>query len=416
MRVKELDGLRGIAIIAVIFVHYFSWVPLPALRHGWLINVLLIPVRAIVLLPRGGGFGVLLFFVLSGYLITSILLNLRNKEHYFGVFYARRALRILPPYLLGMLVYIVSSFALGKPGSWGLWLRYIFYYSSLLRHLPHELTAVPPLLPAAVCGGLGVLWSLSVEELYYTFWAPVVRYVSDQGLIVLIAAMVVTAPLLRYVLHTPSRDEMFCFYCEMDGLAYGSAVALLTRARRLNPAKWLPTDKLFDQLAGFTVAFTVLFLALSNCHVIGDRLDSTFGYLLANLSFAFIVYAALRKSGERKLWLRSLRAPWLRSVGKVSYSLYLFHIASLFFVSSLLSHLPGERHVMLLLGDLLGLLLSFSVAYGLWYTLESPILRWKDRMVPIGSTDLGGRTHSVPDAAAGIAGQRPLLTGSESDG
>ncbi len=413
MRVKELDGLRGIAILSVICVHYFSWFPAPALRYGWPMNLLLVPVRVIVLLPRSGGLGVLLFFVLSGYLITTILLSLRNKEHYFKVFYARRALRILPPYLLGMLVYMVSSFALGKPGSWGLWLRYIFYYSSLLPHLPRELTAVLPLLPPAVCAGLGVLWSLSVEELYYTFWAPVVRYVSERGLIVLIAATVITAPLLRYLLYTPSHNEMYTFYCEMDGLAYGSAVALLARARRLDPVKWLPTDKFFDRLGVALVAFTAFFFVLSNDHLIGDRLVNTVGYLLANLSFAFIVYGALRKSGTGQLWLRSLRIPWLRSVGKVSYSLYLFHTASLLFVQSLLSHVRGERHVMLLLGELFGILLSFGVAYGLWYALESPILSWKDRMVPSGSTDFGGNAHTLSGSPVEIADRRSLLAGNE---
>jgi peptidoglycan/LPS O-acetylase OafA/YrhL len=388
MRVKELDGLRGIAVLSVICVHYFDWFPLPALRHGWFANLLLMPVRFILLLPRSGALGVMLFFVLSGYLITTILLNLRNKEHYFGVFYARRAFRILPPYLLGMMVYIGSSFALGKPGSWGLWLRYIFYYSSLLPNQPRELSAHPPLVPAAVFGGLLVLWSLSVEELYYTFWAPVVRYVSEKELALLIATMIIMAPPLRYLLNTPLHDnEWHSFYCNMDGLACGSAVALLMRARGLNPAKWLRTEKLFDRLCVAMVASTVVFYVLGNYGLIGSRLVFALGLLLANLSFALIVYRVLRNSGREQLWLRSLRAPWLRSVGKVSYSLYLFHLASLLFVQSLLSHLPGERHVTFLFGLLLGLLLSFGVAYGLWYALESPILNWKDRLVPSSSPE-----------------------------
>ena len=382
MRIKELDGLRGIAIILVLCYHYCGWFPLPALRHDWF-NLLLMPIRFVVLIPRDGYLGVMLFFVLSGYLITTILLDLRGKKHYFGVFYARRALRILPPYVLGMVVYIVCSIALGKPGSLGLWLRYIFFYSSLIPNLPRELGADPPLLPKAVVGGLLVLWSLSVEELYYTFWAPLVRYVSGKVFVLLIAAMILTVPLLRYLLYIRLHwDATFTFYCQMDGLAYGSAVALLMRARQLHPSKWVPNDKYFDGLGAIIVASTVLFFVLNHWGVFSSTLAFTFSNAMANLSFSLIVYATLRKSGTERRWLQALRAPWLRSVGKVSYSLYLFHVASLVFVGSLLLHLHLERHVMVVSEHLLGLLLSLGVAYGLWYALESPILGWKDRVVP----------------------------------
>jgi peptidoglycan/LPS O-acetylase OafA/YrhL len=405
VRVKELDGLRGIAIISVICVHYFSWVPLPRPRHGWLINLLLKPVDFVVLLPRSGSQGVTLFFVLSGFLITTILLELRHHKHFFGVFYSRRAFRILPPYMLGLFVYIVSSFALGKPGSWGLWLRYIFYYSSLLPHLPRELTAVPPLLPIAVCGGILPLWSLSVEELYYTFWAPVIRYISEKGLIAIIAAMLLSAPLLRFLLFFPlNGDGWYTFYCQMDGLACGSGVALLLYARSSSPGKWLPTDRIFDRLCAVFAVSLVLFNVLGNYGAFSARLFFTLNTSLAALCFAFVVYAALRKSGGDRLWLRSLRAPWLRSVGKVSYSLYLFHIAVIDLVESLLRQVHVEGHELVLLGHALALLLSFGVAYSLWYGLESPILRWKDRLVPSRSPKFSG---DMP------ASQRRLAVGNE---
>src|SRR5580692_8072510 len=111
MRIKELDGLRGIAVLAVIDTHYLVWLPASGAPYGWL--------------------GVDLFFVLSGFLITSILLGLRNEKHYFTVFYSRRALRIFPPYFLALAVFISVSFSLGAPGTWSLWSRFIFYYSSL---------------------------------------------------------------------------------------------------------------------------------------------------------------------------------------------------------------------------------------------------------------------------------------------
>jgi peptidoglycan/LPS O-acetylase OafA/YrhL len=102
VRIKELDGLRGIAVLAVIDYHYLAWLHGVGSPHGWM--------------------GVDLFFVLSGFLISSILLELRESEHYFRIFYSRRALRIFPPYLLGILVYLALSFALHSPGSPKLWL------------------------------------------------------------------------------------------------------------------------------------------------------------------------------------------------------------------------------------------------------------------------------------------------------
>jgi peptidoglycan/LPS O-acetylase OafA/YrhL len=361
MRIRELDGLRGIAVLAVISEHYLSWLPTPAARLGWL--------------------GVDLFFVLSGFLITSILLELRDKERYFSVFYARRALRIFPPYFLGLLVYFVYSAAQGKAGPPSLWLRYIFYYSSLLPGQPPQLTIDHPPIPFAVVLGLSVLWSLSVEEIYYTIWAPVVRFTSQKGFAAILACMVVAAPLLRWFLHSPQMPELYTFYGRMDGLAYGSAVALLIHARRRAPERWLRADKLFDRLGFVVLPLTIFFWTVTK----GDRtnvLVTSLGLVLADLSFAIVVHALIRRSGGSQWWVRAFRARWLRSIGMVSYSLYLFHYPLRYVGFELILPLYLPRHAELAVGLGLSLALSFGVAYALWYGMESRILRWKDRRVP----------------------------------
>src|SRR5208282_2208676 len=149
MRIRELDGLRGIAILVVVAYHYMSWLPATGAQLGWL--------------------GVDLFFVLSGFLITTILVNLRGSEHYFSVFYARRALRIFPLYYLAVGIYLASCLVSGMAGSPRLWAGYIFYYSSLLSGQNKNVMATS--LALGVSSGLAVLWSLSVEEIYYTIWA-----------------------------------------------------------------------------------------------------------------------------------------------------------------------------------------------------------------------------------------------------
>jgi peptidoglycan/LPS O-acetylase OafA/YrhL len=363
MRILELDGLRGIAVLAVITEHYLSWLPQIGSENGWL--------------------GVDLFFILSGFLITSILLNLREKEHYFSVFYKRRALRIFPPYYLGILVYLGASLLVGKPGTWNLWMQYIFYYTSLYVGQPHILTTNAEthamLIPVQL--GLVVLWSLSVEELYYTFWAPIVRYTSHRGFTLLLAAMIVTAPLLRWWLHTPLFPETYTFYCRMDALGFGSVLALLMRARRERPLLWKNRDKLFD---GVTIAMTMATVAFWT-YLHGDRskvLLTTVGLLMADVSLALIAFAILRKSGSTAWWMRALRASWLRSIGMVSYSLYLFHYPLYNLVHDWVGTWGLSRHGAAITQTLVSVVVSFAVAYGLWYGMESRILNWKDRHVP----------------------------------
>lgn len=360
MRIKELDGLRGVAVLAVIDCHYLAWFPASGSRYGWL--------------------GVDLFFVLSGFLITSILLQLRSKEHYFKTFYARRALRILPPYLLGLLVYFVISVSLHEPGSLRVWLSYIFYYVSLFQFGATMLHGSER-LPDIVCFGLGVLWSLSVEEIYYTIWAPVIRYTKDRGLLSILGAMILIAPVLRWKLHSMDGAEIFTFYCRMDGLAYGSAVALLFYYRQRLSETWRLFDRACDALALPFICFaTVLWLRYDTGK--GSAFVYSIGISAADICFALIVYALIRRSSGNQLWIRGLRAKWLTSIGTVSYSLYLFHYPLLIASEDMLKPLHLSRRVEAASQVLLGLAMSFAVAYGLWYGMEGRILRWKDRKVP----------------------------------
>jgi peptidoglycan/LPS O-acetylase OafA/YrhL len=358
VRILELDGLRGIAVLAVLAHHYMSWLPITGSGNGWL--------------------GVDLFFILSGFLITSILVKLRDKEHYFTTFYARRAFRIFPPYFLGILVYLAVSLAVGKPGTVNLWAQYIFYYSSLYVGQPHELDTTV-IMPVKL--GLAVLWSLSVEELYYTLWAPIVRFTSHKGFTAILLGMIVVAPLLRWWLHTPEYPETFTFYCRMDALAYGSVLALLMQARRKGGTAWLGWDRLFDRAA---IGSALLTIALW-VYLRGDRtslLLSTVGLVMADATFALLVFAVLRKSGSMAWWMRALRAGWLRSVGMVSYSLYLFHYPLGNLVGSWVATWGLSRHAGVIVQVFLSLIVSFAVAYGLWYGMESRILNYKDRHVP----------------------------------
>ena len=112
------------------------------------------------------------------------------------------------------------------------------------------------------------------------------------------------------------------------------------------------------------------------------RIVASLGLVLANVSFALITYALIRHAGRNQLWVRIFRAKWLRSIGMVSYSLYLFHYPLAIVSEEIVAKLHLPRRADAVSGVLLGLALSFAVAYGLWYGMESRILHWKDRKVP----------------------------------
>jgi peptidoglycan/LPS O-acetylase OafA/YrhL len=167
----------------------------------------------------------------------------------------------------------------------------------------------------------------------------------------------------------------------MDGLGYGSVIALLMRSRREKPALWLGRERAFDIAAiVLPVCTIVLWIYLH-----GDRsrlMLSTVALVMADASLALIAFAILRKSGGRGWWLRALRARWLRSIGMVSYSLYLFHYPLSFLVHTWVLTWGLSRHGAAITQTLLSIVVSFAVAYGLWYGMESKILNWKDRHVP----------------------------------
>ena len=336
--------------------HYFNWLPYSWTHHGWL--------------------GVNLFFILSGFLITSILLNLKGRSDFFPVFYKRRALRIFPLYYLVLAVYFVAAVYSHRLGSPQLWASYVFYYSSLVFNQEAHLNNTF-ILPVQL--GLTVLWSLSIEEIYYTIWAPVVRWSSHRVFTCILIATVLLAPVLRWILHTPDFPELFLFYCRMDGLALGSLVAIAVIARKTS-RRVQSMDKACDWAAVLLAVTAFTFWASLR----GDRsnaLVTSVGISLMDFAFALIVYATIRKANGQSWWLRSLRAGWLRSLGGISYALYLIHYPILYLVSAWIVRWGPHRHTGLT-QVAIAIVLSVGASYVIRWTLESPIERWKTRHIP----------------------------------
>lgn len=161
----ELDVLRGVAVLGVLLLHGFSWQYSPRSFGKW--------GGAMIRLTQPGWVGINLFFVLSGFLITGILLDSKSRPDFYRRFYVRRALRILPAYyaLLLLLLLLRSS----SPAFVGLSFIYLANLTTLF----------------GVACGYGPLWSLAVEEHFYIFWPAVVRNFTAKHLAWVSAAVVV---------------------------------------------------------------------------------------------------------------------------------------------------------------------------------------------------------------------------------
>jgi peptidoglycan/LPS O-acetylase OafA/YrhL len=351
-----LDGLRGIAILAVFLSHYSGGHTAGNSVAHFVAGVL-----------DAGWMGVDLFFVLSGFLITGILLDTADAPHKVLNFYARRALRIFPIFYGVLFVFLLLTPVLHLR-----WLPqhllYFFYLSNmfplLIRHV------IPP--------GWGVdlvhFWSLAVEEQFYLVWPLVVWRVTDRKLLFRIAVgIMVVAFLLRVTLVFKGIDASVIYQLlptRADSLICGSLLALAVRWAN---GQQLPLTLVF---IGSGVGVLLVFWA-SGSTLHNSALISTAGYTLIALFFSCVVYYAQQESSwVRKVSDRSI----LRFFGRYSYGLYIYHGVLLVFLVPLLGLLQAATHS-LIVGGACFVLLSFGISLAVsmlsYHYIEHPILRYK---------------------------------------
>jgi len=298
-RIRELDGLRGIAILAV-FCHHVLFTTILVMDRWSL------PVRIVADIAHAGGFGVDLFFVLSGFLITSILLADRLRPHYYWNFYWRRALRILPLYFS-----VLAGVAIVFPASH----RYLLLASVFLANFEHLFHLAP----------YGPLWTLAIEEQFYVFWPCISRYVTVDRLRQLSIGLAVGCLGLRMVaaIFGHSNYRFTFFHC--DGLAMGAALACELSLLRTVPLQEARSRKLIRGLwmTGATgLALAILATVLPGMNR-GTILFSPFVLTGVNLLGYCAVKTSVVFSGAR--FLAILRSRVLVFFGFISYAMYLFH-------------------------------------------------------------------------------------------
>jgi peptidoglycan/LPS O-acetylase OafA/YrhL len=268
MRILRIDGVRGLAVSLVIVYHglHFSL--------GWI--------------------GVDLFFVLSGYLITQILRRDRESPIYWRAFYIKRAMRILPPLALCLLLCAVFY-----PQEWH---AMKFYYLFFLANVG--------LIPYHGAQEFGMLWSLAVEEHFYFFWPIAVRKLE---------------PVLR-ALVTPYTTTYWPIYAltpfRLDGLAAGSLLALILERSEEHNADWITP---WAKRAGLFSLIAIVALSLTHHfeHQGNALLFNTIGYSLTAIASASLVGFVLVNPDSRLNAFFENKA--MVFMGTISYGLYLFH-------------------------------------------------------------------------------------------
>lgn len=359
LRMPELDVLRGIAVLMVMFYHAYYW--------GMDLSKFTPLQRLLLTAAWTGRLGVNLFFVLSGFLITGLLIEQRSPPDYYKRFYIRRTLRILPAFLVTLAVLLIFHAA---P------LNFVLLSLAYLANLT-PLFGVPIAYP--------VLWSLAVEEHFYLLWPAVVRKLSNRAILFVCASIVVLSPITRllsyYLAHRQGWVSYQVFdytWNSMDALACGAFLAIFLRD--FQP----PRKKLAAILAALLAVAVVIWILGIPFGILSRSLPLGAALQIVPWNFAFVAllgFTLLLGSGPSIRWSRS---PLLEFFGRISYGLYLYHLLFFNAIQWLLYHgffprfqIPpfwGLTTRFLMVGSISVLTASLSRRF-----LEDPFLRLKDR-------------------------------------
>ena len=366
--VPALDGLRGVAIILVLILHATE-----GLNR-------LHKVPALVKATYIGFTGVDLFFVLSGFLITGILLEAKSGPAYFRVFYTRRVLRIFPLYyaFLLLIFVVLPLFPLDLGPTFGelhhhqAW--YWFYVSNVLNALQGGWRIDGRLTPH--------FWSLAVEEQFYLVWPAVVYLLSRRGLRNTCIGLVLTVPLLRLGLRLEDVNPVAVYVltiCRADALAIGALLAIVVRA-----------DHGPERLS--RVAMPALLVSAAATALMGvwrggfeqfDAVVGTAGYSVFAALYASALAVTITRPPSGGWLARAASVGWLRTFGKYSYAIYVFHQP----ITGMLEHVFPFEPLQKRIGTTAAgigffaavIAISFLCALASWNLLERRFIALKDR-------------------------------------
>ncbi len=340
-RMTELDAVRGLA--AVVIVVYHLWFP-----HSGLL-----------------GTAVDLFFVMSGYLITSIILKQGDQPGFLVAFYMRRSLRIWPIYYLSLIVFLAINSTLATPYP----TNGLLWFMTYTQNVPEYWGSMTPPFPH----GFHHTWSLAIEEQFYLVWPVTLVLLGRRALVPLAVGLI--------VLSVGTRMAGFSRWISMtkcDGLALGALLAALMVAFESGRITLGTIKGVLISAAACSFTFVAASLILPRT---ADHFWSSFAtpevlgslrMFALNLLFFGVTGLLVVFNGHRHLgWLRDAR---LVELGQMSYGIYLYHYILFDFVQDFAdSHGFSNRLAL----DSIKLTASFALAAASWRLLERPLLSLK---------------------------------------
>jgi len=367
-RIPEFDALRGVAALAIVVNHI--WFP-----HN-------VPLTT----------GVYLFFILSGYLITSIILKNLKEKNFLVAFYGRRSLRIWPIYYLALAAVVGFNWISPAPEATD-GLPYFLTYTQNIQD--YWFGSASPFIH-----GFHHTWTLAIEEQFYLVW-PLLICVFGPRAVLPMSIVIVTIS----VGARAAGFGQWILLTQSDGFGLGGMLAVLLANR----------DRLTRHWARYQVAFLGTGIAAIVFMAIGPKIMARLGLasplwaaslklFAINLFFFSLVALIACHPGHR--WLKPLRARILVYLGQISYGIYLYHYILISTSRRLLEHAGLGR---IWWTDPLVFIASLGLAALSWECVERPILKLKDRFSYRAKTSLLGVDGDGSPGFARLEEKRPHL-------
>lgn len=292
---EGLNVWRGIAIIAVLISHYFSQFNICKL--GWI--------------------GVDIFFVLSGFLISNILLtSKKNEKIIFFNFYLRRFLRIIPVYFLFLLCFYTIIIIFHKQQIFSYYIRNWWYYPLFIQNWLYIIKGQPHEYY------LTHLWSLSVEEQFYIIWPFIIYFLKQKFIKTFLIISIIVVTIVRIILYIkyPLIIELYYFntFTRIDSILIGCLLATCYRSK----------IKYANYLICFIAGLIILGMILYQDVSFNSPFFGTIGYTLISILSFFLLYVYINNKNINGF----KKNKTLNYIGKISYCIYLIHMPVYLFV------------------------------------------------------------------------------------